>query len=215
VAGALAAGLQALAPRPPVGAPVLVATREVEAGAVLTASDLRVVDRTTSELPQGALADPAEAVGRTLGSGLRIGEALTDARLVGPGLLAGRPADEVAAPVRIADGEAAALLRPGDRVDVLQASGGDGTGGAGIEDLTAASGDQHGSAAASVAARTVVRHATVLARPSPAGSSGGLLPEADPAAGGLLVLAVEENQAADLAEAAARGPLSVVLRRTT
>jgi hypothetical protein len=60
-------------------------------------------------------------------------------------------------------------------------------------------------------ARTVVRRATVLARPS-GGSDGGLLPEADPSSGGLLVLAVKEREAAALAEAAALGPLSVVLR---
>jgi Flp pilus assembly protein CpaB len=207
VAGALATGLQALAPRPPAGAPVLVAVRDVAAGAVLGASDLQVVRRTASELPQGALADPSLAVGRAVGSGMRSGEPLTDARLVGPGLLAGRPHGEVASPVRIADGEAAALLRPGDRVDVLQATAGDGPG-----SPAAATGRNPSAGAAGGAARTVVRHATVLARPGGAGTGGGLLPEADPSAGGLLVLAVEEDEAADLAEAAARGPLSVVLR---
>jgi Flp pilus assembly protein CpaB len=219
-----------------------VAVRDVPAGEVLGTADVAVVRRTPSELPQGTLANPSAAVGRTVGSGVRTGEALTDARLVGPGLLAGRPRGQVAAPVRIADGEAAALLRPGDRVDVLQASGGEGVlgpaGGGGVSARSGAAGDDGAPAgsragddgtsarsgaagndrtsadsrADSPAARTVVRRATVLARPGGPASDGGLLPDADPSVGGLLVLAVDEQEAAELAEAAARGPLSVVLR---
>jgi pilus assembly protein CpaB len=222
-AGSVAAALQVLAPRPPAGEPVVVAAREVPAGAVLAPADLAVVRRPPSLLPSGAVADRSAAVGRTVGSGLRPGEPLTDARLVGPGLLVGRPLGDVAAPVRIADGEAAALLRAGDQVDVLQAfgadagvgvgSGGDGSGGGGSGG--GGSGERsaraEGDGASLPRARTVVRRATVLARPGlPAG--GGLLPEADPSAGGLIVLAVDERAAAALAEAAALGPLSLVVR---
>jgi pilus assembly protein CpaB len=219
-AGSFAAGLQVLAPRPAVGEPVVVAARDVPAGAVLAAGDLLIVRRPPGELPGGAVVDPSAAVGRTLGSGMRSGEALTDARLVGSGLLAGRPSSEVAAPVRIADGEAAALLRAGDRVDVLLASGDDALGGSAGASGSGGQGDDssddRGAASRSAAgalprARTVVRRATVLARPS-GGSEGGLLPEADPSSGGLVVLAVREREAAALAEAAALGPLSVVLR---
>jgi Flp pilus assembly protein CpaB len=212
-----------------------VAAREVPAGAVLAPADLAVVRRAPSLLPTGAVADRAAAVGRRIGSGLRPGEPLTDARLVGPGLLVGRPPSEVAAPVRIADGEAAALLRTGDQVDVLQAFGADvGVGGGGSDGWRADGGGSDGGgsdggpgggrsgkkaaggadgSAAVPRARAVVRRATVLARPGvPAG--GGLLPEADPSAGGLVVLAVDEREAAALAEAAALGPLSLVLRPT-
>jgi pilus assembly protein CpaB len=199
-AGSLAAALHVLAPRPAAGAPVVVAARDVPAGAVLTLTDLRVVRRPAEQLPGGTVADLSVAVGRTVGSGMRSGEPLTDARLVGPGLLAGRPEGDVAAPVRIADGEAAALLRPGDRVDVLQA--------AGDEPGAERSRDDAGVPRA----RTVVRGATVLARPGGGQGDGGLLPEADPSSGGLLLLAVPEHAAAALAEAAALGPLSVVLR---
>lgn len=220
-AGSFAAGLQVLAPRPAVGEPVVVAARDVPPGAVLAAGDLLLVRRPPGVLPAGAVVDPSAAVGRTLGSGMRSGEALTDARLVGPGLLAGRPPGEVAAPVRIADGEAAALLRAGDRVDVLLASGDDGLGGPAGASGSGGPGSSHDSAAtresssaggAVPRARTVVRRATVLARPSGGSEGGGLLPEADPSSGGLLVLAVKEREAAALAEAAALGPLSVVLR---
>jgi pilus assembly protein CpaB len=218
-AGSVAAALQVLAPRPPAGEAVVVAAREVPAGAVLAPADLAVVRRPPS-LPSGAVADRSAAVGRTVGSGLRPGEPLTDARLVGPGLLVGRPPGDVAAPVRIADGEAAALLRAGDRVDVLQAfgadaggggGGGSGGGGSGSSGSGERSARAEGGGASLPRARTVVRRATVLARPGlPAG--GGLLPEADPSAGGLIVLAVDEREAAALAEAAVLGPLALVLR---
>jgi len=51
---------------------------------------------------------------------VRSGEPVTDARLVGPGLTAGLgPRESSAVPVRLADPESAALVRAGDRVDVL------------------------------------------------------------------------------------------------
>jgi len=53
---------------------------------------------------------------------VRRGEPLTDVRLVGPSLLASVPG-AVAVPVRLADSGAAALLRQGDRIDVLASPG--------------------------------------------------------------------------------------------
>ena len=50
---------------------------------------------------------------------MRRSEPLTDARLLGPGLLAGYGTGLVATPVRIADADAAKLLSPGDVIDVL------------------------------------------------------------------------------------------------
>jgi Flp pilus assembly protein CpaB len=62
-------------------------------------------------------------LGRLVAGPVRRGEPLTDVRLLGPSLLAAvaRGPDVVAVPVRFADAGAAALLRPGDRVDVLAA----------------------------------------------------------------------------------------------
>ena len=60
----------------------------------------------------------AAAVGRTLAAPLRRGEPVTDVRLVGPSLLRGYPG-LVAVPVRIPDPGTVALLRVGDRVDLL------------------------------------------------------------------------------------------------
>ncbi len=60
---------------------------------------------------------------------MRAGETITDVRLVGPALLAGYGDQLVAAPVRIADAGSAALLQPGDVIDVLAADGVGGTDG--------------------------------------------------------------------------------------
>jgi Flp pilus assembly protein CpaB len=107
---------------PPVGVPVVVAARDLPAGVVLTRSDLRVASLPTAAVPAGAARDPAPLLGRTVAGPVRRGETVTDARLVGPGLTAGLgPQESSAVPVRLADAEAAALVRPGDRVDVLGA----------------------------------------------------------------------------------------------
>ena len=65
--------------------------------------------------------DAQPLVGRVVAGAVRAREPLTDARLVGPGLTALLPPDLVAAPVRLADLAVAALVRTGDRVDVLAA----------------------------------------------------------------------------------------------
>jgi hypothetical protein len=96
--------------------------------------------------------------------------------------------DMVRAPVRIADAAAAALVRPGDRVDIL------------------------------AAARVVARGAPVVAVPSPAagapaatagtaGMDGGGIGD-----GALIVLSVPRRTAAALSGAAATSPLAVALR---
>ena len=59
-------------------------------------------------------------------SAVRRGEVLTDVRLVGAGGARGLGPGLVAAPVRVADAETVALLRPGDVVDVLAAEPTDG-----------------------------------------------------------------------------------------
>lgn len=68
-------------------------------------------------VPDGLSDDP---VGRTTTGPLRRGEAVTDARLVSPDLMAGHP-DVVAVPVRLPDPATVALLRAGDTVDLVAA----------------------------------------------------------------------------------------------
>ena len=119
-AGAVAAGLTTLAPTPTPTTPVVAAARDVGGGAVLSADDLTVVAVPSGLAPAGALRDPALAVGRSPAGPVRQGEALTDVRLLGSGLLPEGP--EVAAPVRVAEPAMSALVRAGDLVDVLAAA---------------------------------------------------------------------------------------------
>ena len=113
---------------------------------------------------------------------------LTDVRLAGPGALRGLAAGTVAAPVRIADAESAALLRPGDVVDLLAA--------AAVPD--GATGE----------ARLVASGVRVLLAPRPqrSGLAAGL------GNGALLLVATSFSTAARLAAAAVTDRLSVVLR---
>lgn len=108
----------AVRPPPRRTVPVLAAAHDLAGGVPLRAGDLATVRLPPAAVPAGAVRAGA-AVGRMPAGPVRRGEPLTDARLLGPGLLAGYGPDVVAAPVRVADADAVALLRPGDRVDVL------------------------------------------------------------------------------------------------
>jgi pilus assembly protein CpaB len=187
-AGSVAFAIQALAPPPPAGTDVVVAARDLSAGTVLSAGDLRLAHRPTGDVPRGALSITAAATGRPVSSAVRRGEVLTDVRLVGPGALRGLAAGTVAAPVRIADAESAALLRPGDVVDLLAA---------------AAAPD-----APTGEARLVASGVRVLLAPRQqrSGLTAGL------GNGALLLVATSSSTAARLAAAAATDRLSVVLR---
>jgi pilus assembly protein CpaB len=198
VAAAAAVAVDALAPPDPPSVPATVAAHDLAAGAVLTSSDL-----TTRRLPPDAVADGAltggDAVDRVLTSPVRRGEVLTDARVWGPGLLAGQPAGVVGVPVRPSDPAVTALLRPGMSVDVLGSAA---DGGAGL-----------GPLARGQPASTLAAGATVLAvagGPAP----GGLLAGAGAAEGGagpLVLLAVDAWSAARLAGAAAHEWVSIVI----
>jgi Flp pilus assembly protein CpaB len=119
VAASVAAGLTAVAPAPEARVDVLAVARDLPSGAVLTGEDLVPLALPPGAVPSGALHDAAEAVGRLVSGPVRRGEALTDVRLLGTGLLTG--SDGVAVPVRLADPATAALVQAGDRVDVLSA----------------------------------------------------------------------------------------------
>lgn len=109
----------ALGPRPS-GVTVVAAARDLPAGATLARADLRTVSLSPGVVPAGSAGQVSTLLGRTVAGPVRRGEVVTDARLVGPGLTVGLgPQESAAAPVRLADAEAAAIVRPGDRVDVL------------------------------------------------------------------------------------------------
>lgn len=178
---AAAAGLQAATAPPPPTRAVLTAARDLPAGTVLAAGDLTRTAFTPGSVPAGAL-PVAGALGRTTAAPVRAGEPITDVRLVRGSLLDGYPG-LVAAPVRIGDPGAVALLRVGDRVDVVAA-------------------DPRGEQDAVL----VASDAAVAALPR---EQDRLSPTT---AGGLVLLAVPEHTARDLASAGVARYLSVVLR---
>ncbi len=120
-AAAVASALPVLAPPVEPGTVVLAAARDLPAGAVLDDADVVRLELPARALPEGALPD-APVAGLRLAGPVRRGEALTDVRLLGAGLLARAGEGLVASPVRLADPAGAALVRAGDHVDVLAAA---------------------------------------------------------------------------------------------
>jgi len=95
---------------------VVVAAADLRSGSTLDAAAVELRRYPTALVPAGALDAADGAIGRVLVGAARAGEPLTDARLTGAGPLDG---DTAAVPVRLADAGVAALLGPGDRVDVV------------------------------------------------------------------------------------------------
>lgn len=111
-------------------AEVVVAARDLQPGAALTADDVRLEKRSVASLPDGSQADVGAVVGSTLAGPTRRGEVLTDVRLLGSRLAeaaigpkAGPGARIV--PLHLADGGLIDLVRVGDVVDVLAGPGND------------------------------------------------------------------------------------------
>jgi pilus assembly protein CpaB len=188
----LALGALVLAARPPEGdpptavpgtTPVVVAAADLAPGTVLTRRSLRTAGLPADAVPAGSAASADELTGQVLAGGLRRGEPVTDARLVGPGLTSLLGPGQVAAPLRLDDLAVAGLVRAGDRVDVLATAPGSPT------------------------ADVVASGALVLA-PSSTGGSGA---DGTDATAGLLLLAVDGATGARLAAAAAADALSVTL----
>jgi Flp pilus assembly protein CpaB len=151
--------LPTLAPTPAATVRVVAAARDLGPGVALTAADVALVDVPRSVAPQGVLTSAAQVVGRAVAGRVRRGEPLTDVRLLGSALVDDRTM--VAAPVRLADPATAALLHPGDHVDVLATP-------------TQATGP--------TAAATIAEDLRVLAVPAADGTDGALVVLAAPPA---------------------------------
>ncbi|MDQ1708839.1 MAG: pilus assembly protein CpaB [Frankiaceae bacterium] len=185
-AGSIGAAMSVVAPPPPRTTAVLAAARDLPAGHPLTATDVTSLALPPGAVPAGALTTADQAVGRSAALPVRRGEVLTDVRLSGSALLADVTAGAlVAAPVRIADPAAVALLRAGDRVDVL--------------------GAHEGLDQAAVVAADVL----VVAVPDPAAARDSPALEG----GALVVVVTSAETSRRLAQAAVVSRLSVVLRR--
>ncbi len=192
-----------LSPKPAPTTAIVAAARDLSAGAVLAAADLRTIALPPAAVPAGATTDVSSVVGSQLSGPLRRGEPLTDVRLSG-GVLSRPAAGLVSAPVRLADSQAAELLQPGQRIDVLAAS--TATGDAG-------SADSGSSTASAVAAATVVAaDVMVIAVPIASAPPGGSQVDADVGVeGALVVLATSPLQARQLAQAEVTSRLSAVV----
>jgi pilus assembly protein CpaB len=109
----------------PHGHSVVVATRDLNSGARLSATDVRETSMPRAAVPDGAAAEARDVVGRMTSGALRRGEVMTDRRTVRAGMLDGFGQGRVLTVVRVTDPSVLALLRPGDRVDVVAVSGDD------------------------------------------------------------------------------------------
>lgn len=181
-----------LRPAPAPTTPVLVAARDLPAGAVLGRADLRV--EPLSGAPTGAVAVDA-AVGATLTIGVPEGLPVVATMLLGPGLTQAAPPGWVVVPAPLADPVLAELLRVGDRVDLYLAAGD--TGGR-VED-----------------AQLVSAGALVLARGAPGGEPGtSWLGAPSGSDQSVVVVAIRPQDAAGMAGASGFGPFRAVLSAT-
>ncbi|CAM4129740.1 SAF domain-containing protein [Nocardiopsis rhodophaea] len=186
---ALAGAVLLVRPPPDPTTEVLVAARDLTAESPLASADLTVRSLPSPVVPEGALRPGSEPVGAGLTGPMRRGEVLTTARVADP------PAreygsDMVAAPVRVADPGAVALLRPGRRVDILSAAP------APAADL---------DIAPAPSAERVVSDRPVIAVPEEPDSASG-------DAGALILVAVTDEEARILAGRAAAERLSITMR---
>lgn len=200
---AVVIALSGLTPSRPPTVQVVAAARDLASGAVLKPDDVRWVTLPVTAEPAGAFTAMADVVGRPAAGPIRRGEPITDVRLVG-GHLAGAGAGTplappgeglVATPVRLADVQAAALLRVGEHVDVLAA--------------TASS----GVTSAPTLAVVVATDARVVAAPSSSADGQGALGSSADGGGALVVLATTTEQARALAQAELTARLSAVVVR--
>jgi Flp pilus assembly protein CpaB len=180
---AVLAGLDAAAPPPRPSVSVWTAGRDLPSGTVLSAGDLVPASYPPSVVPKGAVRDLRAVLGATLAAPLGRGEPLTRLRTVGVGLLRGYPGT-TAVPLRITDADVVDLLRVGDDVSFVVA---DPDGRTPPEDL--------------------VDDVPVLALPRP--SRSGI---ATGTPGRLVVVAVPDGRAAEVAARASLGVLIPVWR---
>lgn len=187
--GAAASTVHQLTPPPLDTVPAVAATRDLPAGTALAGPDLARVQVPPGTVGEGFFRDRDQAAGRQLASPLRKGQLLTDAQLVGPGLLAGTPAGSAAVPLRMADPSSIRLVSPGQLVNVVI------TGSNGFEETRPP--------------EVLATGVPVLWTSAQGGEGGQWLGTSETE--GLLVVAAGAEQAARLAGASTRGKLFFVL----
>lgn len=98
---------------------LVVAADDLRAGEIVDRADLETVQVDPAAVPDGAVDPRVLPIGRTLAGPLRDGEPLTDVRLVQADLLSGYEPGTVLTTIRLFEPAAAALVAPGDVVDVV------------------------------------------------------------------------------------------------
>lgn len=199
VALAAALGLSSITPAKPATVRVVAAARDLPKGAVVKPDDVRMVALPVAVEPTGVFTAMSDVLGHTTAGAIRSGEALTDVRL-DRGSLGGKadaplapPGDGlVATPVRLADVQAATLLRVGERVDVLAAT------------------PSSSAATPATSATVVASDVGVLSAPSSPDGANSTLDSAT-GDGALVVLATTPEQAKTLAQAQLTARLSAVV----
>lgn len=186
---AVAVAVYQLTPPSAALASVVVAASDLPAGSTVQAGHLRLAHFPAESLPDHAATALESVAGQRLAGPVRRGEVITDAAIVGPGLLAGAPSGTVAVPVRVADADSLELIRTGQAIDLVLS-----------EDTTT------GSKASTRLASGV----TVLWTDTGRDATG---PWAAPTAGsaGLVVVAADPDRAPVLAGASARGKVFFAL----
>lgn len=122
VACLLLAALSAISAAQPAtpGAAVVVASRDLPAGHVIVAGDVRVERWPAHQVPQRRLGSVRDAIGGRPATAVAAGEPLTSVRLIGAGLASGLPPGLVVVTVSLADPAAASLIHTGDQVDLVR-----------------------------------------------------------------------------------------------
>ncbi|AXJ08208.1 SAF domain-containing protein [Arthrobacter sp. PM3] len=187
----VAAGVtvQQLTPAPAQTVAAFAAAADLPAGKTVEPGDVSRISVPPGLVPSGSPAGEAAFVGKQLAAPLRAGQLLTDAQILGPGLLAGSPPGSAAVPLRMADPASIQLVSPGQLINVVL------TGGNGFE--------QPGES------RILAESVPVLWTSGHGGSPGPWLAGAD--TDGLIVVAAGPGQARDLAGASTQGKLYFVL----
>jgi pilus assembly protein CpaB len=104
------------APDPPSTAPVIVAAHALQPDHVIEAEDLTVVRMPTALVPEGLATQPDELIGRRTMIAIATGLPVSGDALAGQRFAVEPPHSTVVAPLAL---EQPAMLRPGDRIDVL------------------------------------------------------------------------------------------------
>lgn len=100
---------------------VVVMARDVAAGTSLTSDDVTLAELADELVPSTAVKNVDDVIGRVTTGPLAQHEVLTSTKVV-----SANSAGSMAVPIRLADPRVAALLRPGDVVDVVASLSGDG-----------------------------------------------------------------------------------------